>query len=67
MTLFDGDGCSNSGDGCLGFDGGCFDGFSGGCSLLFLPLRWLVIVGLMLYGDWDYRQGRAKATHPHHE
>lgn len=52
------DGCFYSsmlGDGCLRFDGGCFDGFSGGCSLLFLPLRWLVILGLMLYGDWDYR------------
>ena len=66
MTLFD-SGCSGSGnaDGCLGFDGGCLDGLNGGCSLPFLPVRWLIILGLMLYGDWDYQPGRAKTTHPH--
>ncbi len=57
---FDG-GCLDSGDGgCLEFDGGCFD-IGGGCALvMLLPLRILVIAGLMLYGDWDYAKWQAK-------
>ena len=58
---FDGGCLDFGGDGCVDLDiGGCFD-FGGGCSMLFLfPLRWIVILGLMLYGDWDYQHHRAK-------
>ncbi|MEM9953223.1 MAG: hypothetical protein AAF846_16580 [Chloroflexota bacterium] len=59
-------GCFDGRDGgCLDLDfGRCFN-FDGGCSMLFLlPLRWLVIVGLMLYGDWDYQHHRAKNSNP---
>lgn len=61
-----GDGCFDIGDsdGCidLDFDGGCFDiGDSCSMSMVTLPLRIAVILGLMLYGDWDYRNWRAKA------
>ena len=61
---FDG-GCFGFGDndGCidLDFDGGCFDGFDGRSMMLIMqPFRVLVIWGLMIYGDWDYRKWRAK-------
>jgi hypothetical protein len=64
---FDG-GCLPDFDGgCIpDFDGGCFDIGDGcssfdGCSMVFLfPLRLVVMFGLMLYGDWDFKHGRAK-------
>lgn len=47
------DGCTNS-DGCLDFNSYVM--------LVMLPLRWVVILGLMLYGDWDYKNHCAKTT-----
>ena len=54
--------------GCLEFDGGCLDigdgcaGFDGGCAMMTMfPLRLFVITGLMLYGDWDFKNHRAKS------
>jgi hypothetical protein len=53
--------------GCLpDFDGGCFDigdgcsGFDGCSRVFFLPFRLMVIAGLMLFGDWDYKEWKAK-------
>ena len=57
---FDG-GCLDIGDGCAAFDGGCLD-IGSGCTMLTLfPLRLFVIIGLMLYGDWDFKHHRAKS------
>lgn len=59
-TDFDMGGCGGDG-GCVDLDiGGCGDIGSGCSTLFFLPLRWMVILGLMLYGDWDYDNHRAK-------
>ena len=61
------DGCSNS-DSCLSFDG-CFgfDGCSAFSGIMAMPFllvfRLSVILGLMLYGDWDYKHHCAKASH----
>jgi hypothetical protein len=52
---FDG-GCFDIGDGCNIGDGCSFDG----CSMVFLPFRMMIILGLMLYGDWDYKAWKAK-------
>ncbi len=55
-------GCSGNDNGCLpDFDGGCIPDFDG-CSYsgLLFPLRIMVIVGLILYGDWDFRRGCPK-------
>ena len=59
------DGCSDT-DGCLGFDGfsdmgGCFE-FDGCTTVFFVPFRLFVILGLMIYGDWDYANHRAKSA-----
>lgn len=55
-----GDGCFDFDGGCIDFDGGCFD-IGGACTVgFFFPLRFIVIIGLMLYGDWDFANGRAK-------
>jgi hypothetical protein len=52
---FDG-GCFDIGDGCNIGDGCSFDG----CSMIFLPFRLMIILGLMAYGDWDYKAWKAK-------
>lgn len=52
---FDG-GCFDIGDGCNIGDGCSFDG----CSMIFFPFRLIIILGLMAYGDWDYREWKAK-------
>jgi hypothetical protein len=58
---WDFDGCVPDFDGCSIGDGCSFDGCSfDGCSMLFLPFRLMIILGLMLYGDWDYKHWRAK-------
>lgn len=52
------DGCVRPNDGCLSDNGGClsFDGCFGfdGCTMgcLASPLRMIVLVGLLLYGEW---------------
>lgn len=65
LALTDGclytDGCNNS-DGCLSFDGCNPLDFDGCTSMFFVPFRLLVILGLMLYGDWDYKNGCAKSS-----
>src|SRR5688572_20662246 len=52
---FDG-GCFDIGDGCNIGDGCSFDG----CSMIFFPFRLIIILGLMAYGDWDYKAWKAK-------
>lgn len=55
-------GCIDIDLGCFSFDGCSFDGCSA-YSIVGLPLRMLVILGLILYGDWDFKAGRAKDMH----
>lgn len=53
----DSDSCFLESEGCNLDADSCFlaPDFDSCTSLLFLPFRWIVIGGLMLYGDWDYQ------------